>query len=511
MANKNIEAVIEIGSTGLRLLVVEFIDDNKWNTLDRSEMPVAIGKDVFTTGSVQRNTLVQCLHILSRFKEQIAAWGLTTHDVSVIATSALREARDRDSIIDRIFVKTGFHVRIIDGIEENRLMYVAVKSCLELDSKNLGNRDSVILEVGGSSTEMMLIKKGSMAGAHSLRLGTTRIEQHIPHLVASNDNAYRYIQQFILNAKATLNDELNLARVQQFIAVGQEAQIAAINYGKPIGTFLWEISREEFERFYNDIKDYSVEECIARFKISYNDAQQLNLGLLIYKMFVDLTNVKKIIVPETNIRDGLIISKRAAPDAMLQQDFYSQITASAKNLLRKFHGDEEHANYVAKVSLMLFDALKDEIVLDERARMLLEVSALLHDIGMFIRMENHHLHSAYIISNSEIFGLQNTEITIITEIAKYHRGSAMPENEDQFQMLPRLHRMTVLKLTAILRIADALDRAHTQKFTDFTITRQNDNLILRTQSQHNMVLEKQALLEKGGMFEAVFGYKIILA
>ena len=253
------------------------------------------------------------------------------------------------------------------------------------------------------------------------------------------------------------------------------------------------------------------ESLMARFKIAYSDAVQMRIGLLIYKMFVEITNVASVIVPETNLRAGALINKLAAPNEDLQQDFYKQITAGALNLLRKYHGDEGHAQFVSDVSLKIFDALKNEIALDERARVLLQVAATLHDIGIFIRMENHHEHSAYIISNSEFFGLTQNEITIVSQIAKYHRGHSNPQDDDHFQMLPRASRMTILKLTAIIRIADAIDRSHTQKFTELKIAKQRDSLLIYTGNKHNTVLERQALGEKGGMFESVFGYKVILS
>ena len=121
------EAIIEIASTGIRLSVVEILPSGNWNTLDRSDMPVNLGMDIFTGGSVTQNTISQCIQILSRYKEQLKSWGIEASDTSVIATAALRESRDKDSIIDRIFIRTGFVVRVIDGVEENRLMYLAVR------------------------------------------------------------------------------------------------------------------------------------------------------------------------------------------------------------------------------------------------------------------------------------------------------------------------------------------------------------------------------------------------
>jgi len=187
-----------------------------------------------------------------------------------------------------------------------------------------------------------------------------------------------------------------------------------------------------------------------------------------------------------------------------------QITASARNLLRKYHGDENHAECVRMIATKIYDALKADVALDDHARTLLETAAILHDIGAFIRYDNHNLHSSYIIRNSEIFGLSRKDNTIVSEIAKYHKGTSVPQDEDSFLMLPRSDRMTILKLTAILRIADAMDRGHIQKFTDFSIRFQENTMYLQTRKSKNTVLEKIAMSEKSGMFESIFGYKVIL-
>ena len=123
------EAVIEIGSTGVRLLVAEFTQERKRNILDRSEMPVSLGRDVFTSGSISRETQTQILHILQRFKEQLVAWSIAPAETTVIATSAFREAKNKDPVMDKILLATGFRVKVIDGIEENR--QIGRASCRE--------------------------------------------------------------------------------------------------------------------------------------------------------------------------------------------------------------------------------------------------------------------------------------------------------------------------------------------------------------------------------------------
>ena len=504
------ESVIEIGSTGVRLLVASFSEDGFFNILDRSEKPLPLGKDVFISGVISQETQNQLIQILIRYREQLAGWGITPSECTCVALTAFRDAKNSDPIMDRILVQAGFHVRIIDGIEENKLMYLAVSECIKNEKAFYKDEDTMILVVGGSTTEIMMMSGGKMAGVHSLRLGTVRIDQQMKNQTSSYSDIQRYVQESINNTKGSLESELNLSEVKQFIAVGPDITLVALNVGRPISTFLWEINKEDFSEFVRDIQGYSIDECVARFKISYNEAETLQVSLLIYNLFLHLTKAEKILAPETNIRNGLLLSQHTIENEELQKEFNMQITASARNLLRKYHGDESHAECVRMIAVRIYDTLKKDLGFNEHARTLLETAAILHDIGAFIRYDNHNLHSSYIIRNSEIFGLSRKDITIVSEIAKYHKGNSVPQDEDSFLMLPRSDRMTILKLTAILRIADALDRGHIQKFSDFTIKTQQNSLVISTKSSRNTVLEKIAINEKSGMFESVFGYKVIL-
>ena len=504
------ESVIEIGSTGVRLLVAEITADRKLNILDRSDMPLPLGRDVFTNGTISQESQNQLVQVLKRYKEQLAGWGITPEQTACMATNAFRDAKNRDPVIDRILVQTGFKVRIVDGIEENKLMYMAVTDCLKDQPVKIKTDNTVILVVGGSTTEMMLMSKGKMAGVHSLRLGTVRIDQHMKNQTNSYADIQRFVKESITNTKGSLESELNLSEVKRFIAVGQDVTLAALNKGHPISTFLWEIKKQVFLSFVDEVQDYSIDECVARFKIPYSEAETLHVSLLIYSIFLQQTEADTIIVPETNVRIGLLLSRNSTQNEELQLEFNSQITASAKNLLRKYHGDEKHAECVRMISAKLYDVLKNELGLEDTAKILLEVAALLHDIGVFIRYDNHNLHSSYIIKNSEIFGLSRKDISIVSEISKYHKGYLTPQDEESFQMLPRSDRMTIMKLTAILRIADAMDRGHIQKFTDFDIKFTSSTMEIHTKNSRNTVLEKIALSEKAEMFESVFGYKVIL-
>lgn len=505
-----IKAVIEIGSTGIRLTVAEGTPDGI-NVLDRSELPVPLGRDVFTDGSISFETLSSVLSILARMREQLEGWGIKAEDATVIATSALREAKMRDTVIDRILVKTGFHTRVIDGIEENRLMYLAVTDTLQGAQRSLSDEDSIILEVGGGSTEMMLMRRGKMAGAHSLKLGTVRVERQLHSKSLSVSDISRFIEEFIKNTKGSLDNELNLKGVRQFLMVGNDATVAAVNAGKSISTYLWRIERGAFDKFVSEVQQYSVEELSARFKIPYSEAQTMGVSLLIYRMFVHLTDVSDIIVSETNIRAGIIRSAllpSTVASEELEGEFSAQVTSSAMNLLRKYRGDEKHAEYVRQAAMRIYGVLADEMG-EGRDSLLLEVSAILHDIGFFIKADKHNEHSAYIIKNSDIFGLSHHERSLVSMIAKYHRGQDMPQDDDRLQSLASSDRMKILKLCSVLRVADALDRGHSGVMADVKVTLEDDTLMLRTDAVGS-ALERIAVAEKSDMFKSVFGYKVEL-
>lgn len=514
-----LQAAIEIGATGIRLLVAETDADGRRRVLDKSEMPVSLGRDVFTTGTISRATLLGCLTILNRLREQLSGWRIGAEETTVVATSAFREAENRDSVLDRINVRTGFRVKVIDGVEENRLMFLAVTDCLrrareELLSKGsaveaaaLGDGNSIILEVGGGSTEIMLLEKGSIAGAHSLRLGTVIIEQQL-RTMGTGEDARRYVAEYIANTRGALRTELDLGKVRLFIAVGADMSIAALFAGRPVSTFLWQMEREDFDSFVNEIKDYSADELTARFKIPRAEAESLHLNLLVFQLFIRLTNTERILVPETNIREGILVSLHDSQDG--RDGFHPQIIASAQTLLRKYRGDEPHAEHVRATACRFFDAMEDELGLEPGARTLLEIAAILHDVGSFIGAKDHNEHSRYIIEHSDIFGLNREDTEIVAQIALWHRGARNMAADAHFRSLPRETRLTILKLTALLRIADALDRAHTQRIRRFKIAFSRDTMTIITDGSHNNVLEKLAVREKSDTFESVFGYKVIL-
>jgi exopolyphosphatase/guanosine-5'-triphosphate,3'-diphosphate pyrophosphatase len=506
----HLEAVIEIGSTGIRLLVVEVSGNGTWSVIDRAERALALGRDVFTAGVISRDSLLQCLAILNRYREILSGWAIEDSHVTVLATSAIREARNRDSVLDRLAVKTGFTVRVIDGIEENRLMYLVVHHAMCDTHARLSKVNSIIMDVGGGSTEIMLLQKGRMVAAHSFRMGTVIIEQQIKAMMGSAKDMRRFLAEYIHTTADNLNNELRLDLVKQLIAISNDARLVARSVGTPETDLYSTIKRDDFIAFVEKVSQYSIEEIVQHFRISYSEAESLGPGLLAYQFFLEMTSAEVVVVPYLSIREGVIISQLAGPDHLVRDEFFKQVIASAISLGKKFHLDEDHSRYVTRIALKLYDSLESELGLDRHARLLLEIAAFLHDIGSFIRASDHHIHSQYIIAHSDIFGLNKDDMNILSNVVRYHRSEVPNPGHPGYASLPRSDRTMVLKLSALLRVADALDRGHSQHIQDFEIELTRDTLFLRACGTHDVTLERLALEEKANLFEDVFGYKLIM-
>jgi len=194
----------------------------------------------------------------------------------------------------------------------------------------------------------------------------------------------------------------------------------------------------------------------------------------------------------------------------MRDQFASQVIASAINLGRKFHFDEDHALHVTKLSLSLFDQLAEEHKIAKESRLLLHVAGVLHDIGTYIRASGHHKHGQYIVENSEIFGLNHDQIAIISNLVRYHRKAMPTPRHFSYISLSRDNRILVLKLSAILRVADAIDRGHSQRVEEVDVQIRGEELFLNCKRKGDITLEQFGLQAKGNLFEEVFGYKVVL-
>ncbi len=505
---KQTVAVIDIGSSAIRMVIAEVDSKAGIHYLENLQKPIAFGKEVFTSGRISHATIKEGIEILKNYKQMIETYGVKT--VQVVATSAVREAANTDNFVDQVFVRTGFDVEVLDGAEENRLDLIAVEHALH-DKFDFEKKNCLIVEVGSGSTEMIILNHGEVELTRVLSLGTSRLPEQVIAGKTETAQMQRILKRNIHEIVEYAGREYNLAELDSFIALGGEMRFTAKQLTEKAEHDFVVVENKPFLNFVASLVKLTPEEIVKKFGIPYESAETLYASLLCYAYFLGETKAENIIVPMVSIRDGLLLEMAQMLSGYKRTDVSKQVISSARRLGKKYKYDEPHASCVAALSVKLFDSLKEDHGLGSRERLLLEVSAILHDIGMYISPASHHKHSSYLIDAAEIFGLRKSDKGMVSSIVRYHRRSTPQLVHEPYMSLPKTDRAVVSKLAAILRVGDALDKSHQQRIRNFTFERNQDAWTLWVPEETgDITLERDALAKKGTMFNEIFGASLIV-
>jgi exopolyphosphatase/guanosine-5'-triphosphate,3'-diphosphate pyrophosphatase len=499
-------AVIEVGSSAIRMVIAEVGAKLSIRILENLQKPVSFGKDVFTSGRISHASIRQGIEIIDNFSSVMESYGAKR--VQAIATSAVREASNKDNFIDQIFVRTGIDVEVIEGAEENRLELIAVETALA-GRFEFAKKNCLIIEVGTGSTEIIVTTRGQVTLTRTLLIGPLRLPDQAVAGKTEPAALQRLLKRRIHAIAEELGRECNLNEIDAFIAPGGSMRFVCRQLHEKSDETLNQLSARDFGEAIKTLAKIPPDELSDKYGMPYPDAESLYASLLIYASFLAETKADAVLVPMASIRDGLLLELAQLVSGYKRTDLSRQVIHSARNLAKKYKVDELHGSAVAHMSLKLFDLLHEDHGLGPRERLLLEVSALLHDIGAFISPLSHHKHSFYLITAAEIFGLRKIDKDVVANVARYHRRSPPKPTHVSYISLPKPERAVVSKLSAILRVAEALDASHQQKCRDFTIERNGDELTLWVpETVGDISLERQALIRKNDMLTDVLGLVI---
>ena len=504
-ASPPLAAVIDLGSSAARMVIAEVSPDGSIRVIESLNKPVALGKDVFVSRRISRAAALEAIEILQGFTDLMRQYRVT--NCRAVGTSALREAADRETFLDRIYMRTGIEVEVIEGIEENRLVYGAVQKVL---GDRLAEEDAFLIEVGSGDTDITLLRKGKVVMAHTIRSGSLRLLRERGDLDADRAAAVRGLRQRVKNAAEGLSREFALGHVENYVALGSEARFLAGRVGKDFVPRCAAVAPEDFRRFLRHVAAMSPDDIVEELNIPYADAETLVPALIIYERFLQITTPTRILVPMVSMRDGLLLEMADMLAETGESDFTKQILASAQALGQKYRYDEAHALHVTQMAMSLFDFTQEDHGLGRRERALMEVAAVLHDIGTFVSASGHHKHGQYLVKNSEIFGLRRNDLAIVGNVVRYHRRALPDTRHPEYAPLSREDRVKVSKLAAILRVADALDRGHRQHVRRLSFRSEGDDFTINVGGNVDLSLERAGLPGKADLFAQVFGYDVVL-
>jgi exopolyphosphatase/guanosine-5'-triphosphate,3'-diphosphate pyrophosphatase len=446
-------------------MVVVKIDPTlpSFSIIAREKETVRLG-DCEAKGNLKPEVMERAIACLKRFQEIAATFN--AEQIVAVATSAVREAPNGWEFIKRVSNEINLDISLISGQEEARRIYLGVLSAMEFD-----HQPHIIIDIGGGSTELILGDGGEPLFLSSTKVGAVRLTQEYVKTDPISRTEFLYLQAYIRGMLERAVDELSsqIEPGQTAKLVGTSGTIetlAAIHAREKLGAEPSVLSGYEFHlEDLQDIVDYlrksSYSERLEISGMSDRRAEIILAGALILQEAMVMLGVESITICERSLREGVIVDWMLVHGLIENRLRYASSIRQrgVLKIAQKYNVDLEHGERVAAFALSLFDQTY-KILHDwgPEDRELLWAAAILHNCGLYISHSAHHKHSYYLIRFGELLGYNETEIELIANLARYHRKSLPKKKHEPYKLLPKKYRQRIDQLSALLRLAVALDR-----------------------------------------------------
>jgi exopolyphosphatase/guanosine-5'-triphosphate,3'-diphosphate pyrophosphatase len=497
-------SALHIGAGSVSLMVAERNPDGSIVPVDFLEKPAPIARDIFRSGAVHQATTEQVVGIIRNYQKSLAELGLDLHSVTrAVTTNILSEATNHEAVMNRLRIACGLRVSTIDDGEMTRLIYLKTRRRLN-DFPALRENTTLVVHVGPGNTRALLFQDGLITRYTSYRMGTHRTREAVEGSHADGPAMLRVIREHVSGNLAQCRFDFSDVTIDGLIMIGYEIQAVAV----PLTRHQPLCPVKRLRHFTTEAATLSDVESVKRFQLDYQTAEALLPALEINLAIAESLNLEAVHIPTTEYEQGLLHDLLLSRD--LTGNFAEEVLRSARILAERYQSDSRHGTHVGQLCERFFTELADLHQLTPHDALLLQVAAILHEVGTFISPRAHHKHSEYIILNSEIFGLDRLDVTLVALIARYHRHAMPRLDHPSYSALTTDDRIRICKLAAILRVADALERTHDQRVSQIEIRRAPGKLRLRLPSIADAAVERLAMASKADLFEQVFGLAVVI-
>ncbi|MGF1458817.1 MAG: Ppx/GppA phosphatase family protein [Leptolyngbyaceae cyanobacterium] len=513
-------AAIDVGTNSIHMVVVKIKPSlPEFNIVDREKETVRLG-DFAADGNLSEEAMGRGIEALKRC--QAIAESYRAEDIVAVATSAVREAKNGQAFLDRVQAEVGLAVNLISGTEEARRIYLGVLSGMEFH-----HQPHAVIDIGGGSTELLLGTGEPHRFLSSTKVGAVRLTAQFIKTDPISDQEFTYLSAYVRGRMEPPVEDLkrHLAKGETLRLVGTSgtieclaALIAQDRIGfvpEPLNGFQFTLN--ELKSWTNKLRKLTLEERLELPEMSTRRAEIIIAGAVILQETMSQLGTESLTICERALREGVVVdwmlNRGLIEDRMqFQQSVRERSVRAAAD---KYHVPEAASNRVADFVLDLFDATKGHLHnWGNPERELLWAAAILHNAGHYISHSSHHKHSYYLIRNGELLGYTEAEIEIIANVARYHRKSLPKKKHDNYRNLDaKHHRDLVNELSAMLRIAVALDRRGVGaiKSVDYYFDGTNKSLHLGihpASPEDDCASELWNLEDKKLWFEEIFNVKV---
>lgn len=505
MAGKTF-AAINVGSNEISMKICEITPRKGARELDTVKTIIELGSDTYNKGYIEENNLNKLCDTLLKFRRKMKEYDVS--DYRAYASSAVREAENASMIIERIKMCTDFDVQILSNSEQRFMNYKAfVATGLDVDVAT--HKNNALLDIGAGSLQISIFDRRNLVQTQNLPIGAVRIRDYLTRFGSDTVDLETLMEEYASNAIIEFrNLFLNDKDIKSIIAIGD-----GINNLKKVGPELSianSISREQFRILYKRVVDIKPEDLAERYGIPYERATLMLPMAIIYQSFLDNSRAEEILTPNVIFCDGIIADYMDKQGTFLMdKNFDQDILASVNTIAKKYKVNRAHVQNVSDNALAIFDSIRKLHGLGKRERLQLQIAAILHNCGKFVNMKDVSLISYHIVMATEILGLSHKEREEIAN-AVYYNGFYLPSELRASGRIGSADYMKVAKLTAILRLADVLDKSYKQKITNLRISLHDNILVIYTDTLEDITLEAGMFKTNNILFEKVYGVKVVL-
>jgi exopolyphosphatase / guanosine-5'-triphosphate,3'-diphosphate pyrophosphatase len=503
-------AAVDIGSNSVRLKIAR-LQGGKLRALHEDREVTRLGEGVFGSGFLTPDSMAETVKVLRRFHR--ATQQIVTDSVRVVATAALRDARNSQAFLEWVRSATGWRVEVISGVEEARLIHLGLISGVRVD-----NSPALMMDLGGGSCELTVSQSGHIRDAVSLPLGAVRLTNEFLQHDPPRKGELKRMRGFVAREVNRVVDRIANAKAKSVIATsGTAAALAAVASHMRSGRNRQRtiVSRAEMARIAKRIARLPVAERRKIQGIGPRRAEIIVAGATVYHELLDRLRLKGFRYSPLGLRDGILAQMAADYDRSTRsgKQVESERWESILNAVAHYHVDRKHALDVRDSAVLLFTALRGVHRLPLEYREWLTAAAMLYEVGDYINRNGRHRHTNYIISNSEILGYTPQQRRTIAAIARYLGKSRPTVDDGPMKVIEPGDRSDVEKAIVLLRLARALNlgRSRAVEKVRIAVRSAEVKLTLLPRRRMGVDLELWAVEKERDYFREVFGRELSTA
>jgi exopolyphosphatase/guanosine-5'-triphosphate,3'-diphosphate pyrophosphatase len=444
--------------------------------------------------------------ILIDFKRIMQEFGVAEY--RACGTSVFRELKNSIIVVEQIYRRTGIRLEVLSNAEQHFLGYKSI-AAIENGFKKMIQKGTAILDVGGGSLQVSLFDKDALVTTQSLKMGSLRIRDRLKELEKENPHYDQLVEEFIRN---------DMTGFKRLYLKDREIQNVIL-----MGDFLTDtifrekmqdniITKEQFMERYENTIYKPVYVLAEEMDIDPEYAALIVPTMVVCKNFIDIFNAEALWVPGVSLLDGIGYDYAEKNHYIKSvHNFENDILVASRNIAKRYSSGKNHIQGTTDIALTIFDSIKKVHGMGQRERLLLQIAVQLHDCGKYISMGDVAECSYRIIMATEIIGLSTEERQIIASAVRYNTTEFVYYRDfDTETGVDKNRYLLIAKLTAILRLANAMDRSHYQKVKSLKAVFKDRELQLVIDSDRDISLELGLLKDKVAFFEEVFGIRLVI-